>query len=66
MNFDLMLGQTETFNETKEDYVNGNTEVPLRVRFSEPLKEKDSSPSVLDITEPVEAQVPFMFGSGDK
>ena len=66
MNHDLLLGQTESFDESKEDYINACTEAPMHVRFSEPLKKKDKNPTDLDVAEPTEeAQVPFMFGPGD-
>ena len=65
MNFDLLLGQTESFDERKEDYVHANTEAPIRVRFSEPVQRLDRNPTVLDLAEPSEAQVPFMFGPAD-
>ena len=66
MNFDLLLEESESFDELKEDYVNANTEAPIRVRFSEPVKRLDRNPTVSDLAEPTdEAQVPFTFGPGD-
>ena len=66
MNFDLLLGQAESFDVSKEDYLNADTKAPVRVRFSEPLTKKDQNSADLDAAEPNEAQISFMFGPGDK